>query len=157
MLPNLVIFLSGFVFSIGLAVSGMTQPGKVVSFLDFIDNWDPSLVMVLLGAVVTYFISQRLILKREHSVFGEKFQLPTRMDIDTPLVAGAALFGIGWGLVGFCPGPALVSGITGNPQVLTFVLSMSLGMYLFSALHLRYSNEPDGGAGPLDAIAVRSA
>lgn len=157
MLPNIIIFLSGFAFSIGLAVSGMTQPEKVIGFLDFVGNWDPSLMMVLLGAVVTYFISQRLILKREQSVFGDQFQLPTRMDIDTPLVAGAAMFGTGWGLVGFCPGPALVSGVTGNPQVLIFVLSMSLGMYLFSSLHLRYSNEPDGGASPLDAIAVRSS
>ncbi len=157
MLPNLILFLSGFGFSIGLALSGMTQPEKVIGFLDFTGDWDPSLMLVLLGAVVTYFIAQLFILKRDTSAFGDRFQLPTRRDIDLPLVAGAAMFGTGWGLVGFCPGPALVSSVTGNPQVLTFVLSMSLGMYLFGSLHLRYSNEPDGGAGPLQAVAVRGS
>lgn len=155
MLPNIIVLLCGVLFSIGLGVSGMTQPDKVVNFLDFIGNWDPSLMMVMLGGVATYFIGQRLILSRETSLFGEKFQLPTRMDLDTRLLGGAAIFGIGWGMVGFCPGPALVSAISGNSAVLTFIVSMAVGMYMFEALHLRYSYEPDGGASPLDSPAAR--
>ena len=150
-----VLFACGVLFSIGLGVSGMTQPDKVIAFLNIMGDWDPSLAMVLFGAVATYFVAQRFILKRERSVLGEPFQLPTRLDIDRELVGGAALFGVGWGLVGFCPGPALTSTVSGNPAVLTFVISMSLGMYLFGALHLRYSREPDGGASPLDSPAAR--
>ncbi len=151
MLAKIVVFLCGLLFSIGLGFSGMTQPSKVIGFLDFVGDWDPSLIMVMLGGVVTYFIGQRFVLTRETAVFGEKFQLPTRMDLDARLIGGAALFGIGWGMVGFCPGPALVSAISGNSAVLTFLMAMALGMYLFEALHLRYSEEPDGGASPLDS------
>jgi len=150
MWPYLVTFLCAMLFSFGLGLSGMTHPSKVVGFLDFIGDWDPSLLLVMVGAVVTYFISQRLILRRNKAVFGAEFQLPTRMDLDWQLVAGAALFGVGWGLVGYCPGPALTSISTGNPTILVFLLSMSVGMYFFGALHLRYSSEPDGGASPLD-------
>ncbi len=150
MAAYIVLFLCGLMFSLGLGISGMTQPEKVIGFLDFVGNWDPSLMLVLLGAVITYFIAQRFILVRETSVLGDKFQLPTRMDIDPQLVVGAAMFGTGWGMVGFCPGPALTSCITGTTEVLEFVIAMSLGMYLFGALHLRYSREPDGGASPLD-------
>lgn len=155
MLPRIIVFLCGVVFSIGLGISGMTQPDKVVNFLDFVDNWDPSLIMVMFGAVATYFVGQRLTLSRQASVFGEKFQLPTRMDLDARLIGGAALFGIGWGMAGFCPGPALVSAVSGNSAVLTFIMSMAVGMYFFEALHLRYSHEPDGGASPLDAATAR--
>lgn len=155
MIAKIIVFLCGLVFSIGLGVSGMTQPDKVVNFLDFVGNWDPSLIMVMFGGVATYFVGQRLTLSRETSVFGGKFQLPTRMDLDTRLIAGAALFGTGWGMAGFCPGPALVSAVSGNSAVLTFIMSMALGMYLFEALNLRYSSEPDGGASPLDTPAAR--
>ena len=88
MVAYVVLFFCGLLFSLGLGISGMTQPDKVIGFLDFVGNWDPSLMLVLLGAVVTYYIAQRFILVRETSVLGEKFQLPTRMDIDTQLVAG---------------------------------------------------------------------
>lgn len=148
MRSNIAIFVGGFIFAIGLGVSGMTQPSKVVGFLNFIGNWDPSLIFVMAGAVMVYFIAQRLILHtRDNPVFESKFQLPTRVDIDWQLIAGAALFGAGWGLVGFCPGPAIVSVVSGNAQVLVFVVSMAAGMYLFAALHTRYEREPDGGAG----------
>lgn len=155
MIAKIIVFLCGLVFAIGLGVSGMTQPDKVVNFLDFVGNWDPSLIMVMFGGVATYFVGQRLTLTRETSVFGDKFQLPTRMDLDARLIGGAALFGIGWGMAGFCPGPALVSAISGDSAVLTFIMSMAVGMYFFEALHLRYSSEPDGGASPLDTPAAR--
>ena len=155
MTARLIIFLSGLVFSVGLGISGMTQPDKVVNFLDFVGNWDPSLILVMFGGVATYFVGQRLTLSREVSVYGGKFQLPTRMDLDARLIGGAALFGMGWGMAGFCPGPTLVSAVSGNSAVLTFIMSMAVGMYLFEALHLRYSHEPDGGASPLDAPTAR--
>lgn len=150
---NLIIFACGILFSIGLFLSGMTQPEKVTGFLDFIGNWDPSLMLVMAGAVTTYFTLSRFTLKREAPVMTEKFSLPTRVDIDGRLIAGAALFGFGWGLVGFCPGPALASLVTLNPAVWIFVMSMSMGMYVYGALDTRYKGEPDGGAGALEASA----
>ncbi|MEE9343610.1 MAG: DUF6691 family protein [Gammaproteobacteria bacterium] len=154
MLPLIMIFLAGIIFSLGLGIAGMTQPEKVIGFLDVMGNWDPSLAVVLVSAVVTFFIGQKLIMRRTTAFFGERFQLPTRTDLDSRLIGGAIIFGIGWGLIGLCPGPALVSSISGDGTPLTFIMSMAVGMYLFEALHLRYSEEPDGGAGPLDAPAT---
>ena len=142
-----MIFLSGVVFAVGLGVSGMTQPEKVTSFLNVAGNWDPSLAFVMLGATVTYLLGHILILKRPAPAFAATFTLPTRRDIDRPLVIGSALFGVGWGLVGFCPGPALVSLVTGYDSVIIFVLAMGVGMYAFEVLDLRFGKEPDGGAG----------
>jgi uncharacterized membrane protein YedE/YeeE len=142
-----MIFLSGVVFAVGLGVSGMTQPEKVTSFLNVVGNWDPSLAFVMLGATVTYLLGHILILKRPAPAFAATFTLPTRRDIDRPLVIGSALFGVGWGLVGFCPGPALVSLVTGYESVIIFVLAMGVGMYAFEVLDLRFGKEPDGGAG----------
>lgn len=149
-MTNLVIFLCGFVFSIGLALSGMTQPTKVVGFLDFVGNWDPSLIMVMAGAVFVYFVGQRITMMRDGpKLVPGGFQLPTRTaDFDTSMIVGNALFGIGWGLVGFCPGPAITASVTGNPAVLIFLVSMAVGMYIYGAIDTRLSSrEPDGGAG----------
>jgi len=142
-----MIFLSGVVFAVGLGVSGLTQPEKVTSFLNVAGNWDPSLAFVMLGATVTYLLGHILILKRPAPAFAATFTLPTRRDIDRPLVIGSALYGVGWGLVGFCPGPALVSLVTGYESVIIFVLAMGVGMYAFEVLDLRFGKEPDGGAG----------
>ena len=142
-----MIFLSGVVFAVGLGVSGMIQPEKVTSFLNVAGNWDPSLAFVMLGATVTYLLGHILILKRPAPAFAATFTLPTRRDIDRPLVIGSGLFGVGWGLVGFCPGPALVSLVTGYESVIIFVLAMGVGMYAFEVLDLRFGKEPDGGAG----------
>ena len=131
MIGNIVIFLSGLVFAIGLGVSGMTQPAKIVGFLDFTGAWDPSLLGVMGGAVVVNFVLYRLIFKRPTPLFGSSFSLPTRRDIDARLLLGAALFGAGWGLGGFCPGPAVVSSASTASSVLTFVLAMLGGMFLF--------------------------
>ena len=150
---NLLTFLMGTLFSIGLCLSGMTLPTKVTGFLDFTGNWDPSLVMVMAGAVAVYFTLARFTLRLESPLLATRFALPTRMDIDGRLVAGAAMFGAGWGLVGFCPGPALASLTTLNPSVWIFVVSMTMGMYVYGTIDTRFKGEPDGGAGALESTA----
>jgi uncharacterized membrane protein YedE/YeeE len=121
----------GALFGAGLLVSGMTQPAKVIAFLDPISGWDPSLAFVMGGAVLTYAIAFRVIRSRRADPFFDlAFHLPTRRDLDPPLIAGAALFGVGWGLGGLCPGPAVVSAASGSTVGLTFVAAMLAGMYL---------------------------
>ena len=127
-------FLSGLLFALGLSVSGMTEPGKVIGFLNITRSWDPSLAFVMGGAVITYFILFRLIHKRSAPLFALQFSIPERKDIDLPLLGGAVLFGIGWGLGGFCPGPAVASIFTGKPNVLLFAGSMILGMVIADQL-----------------------
>lgn len=153
---NLLTFIMGMLFGIGLCLSGMTLPHKVTGFLDFTGNWDPSLIFVMAGAVSVYFILSRFTLKRRAPVFATRFALPTRVDIDGRLVAGAALFGAGWGLVGFCPGPALASLTTLDPSVWIFVVSMTMGMYVYGTLDTRFRSEPDGGAGALEISSLAS-
>lgn len=121
-------FLSGLLFAVGLAISGMTQPAKVIGFLDFFGAWDASLVFVMGGAIAVHFIALRFIFKMKKPVFAESFSLPTRKDLDPRLLGGAALFGVGWGLGGFCPGPALASISTFATPVLVVVGAMLVGM-----------------------------
>jgi uncharacterized membrane protein YedE/YeeE len=122
---------SGALFGAGLIVSGMTLPDKVRGFLDA-TAWDPSLAFVMGGAVVVYALLSRLVVKRRRDPwFDTIFHLPTRQDIDLPLVAGSALFGIGWGLAGACPGPGLVAAASGNAGAIAFVLAMFAGMWIF--------------------------
>jgi uncharacterized membrane protein YedE/YeeE len=149
MMAHVVTFMSGLLFALGLGISQMTQPQKITNFLNFMGDWDPSLLLVMAGATGIYFITHQLILRWPAPVMGVRFQLPTRREIDRPLIMGAALFGVGWGMVGFCPGPALAAIVTGNESVLIFVLSMGVGMYAFEVLDVRFSMEPDGGAGLL--------
>ena len=127
---NLVALLVGVVFGLGLAVAGMTNPMKVLAFLDIAGDWDPSLMLVLGSAVGLSFVGFRVILRRQRPVFDEGFALPSRSDLDRPLIIGAALFGVGWGLVGYCPGPAIASLGFGNSEALWFVPAMVLGMLL---------------------------
>ncbi len=119
---------SGALFGGGLLISGMTQPAKVVGFLDVTGVWDPSLAFVIGGAVVAYAVVFRLARRRSDPWFDVAFHLPTRNDIDISLIAGAALFGIGWGLGGLCPGPGLVAAASGSLPALVFVASMIVGM-----------------------------
>ncbi|XXK22572.1 DUF6691 family protein [Arenicellales bacterium nBUS_48] len=142
-----MIFLSGVLFALGLGISGMTQPEKVVSFLNVVGDWNPSLIFVMLGASMTYLTGYVFILKRSKPAFARVFTLPTSRDVDRPLVFGSLLFGLGWGLVGFCPGPALVALATGYDSVLIFLLAMGFGMYSFEVLDSRLKGDPDGGAG----------
>jgi uncharacterized protein len=129
---TLAAFVAGVIFAIGLAIGGMTKPAKIVGFLDFTGNWDPSLMFVMGGAVMTHTILYRLIRKRPTPLFTAAFSVPTRTDIDARLLGGAALFGIGWGLSGFCPGPAITSLASGQTSILIFVAAMIVGMYLYT-------------------------
>lgn len=126
-----VSLVSGLIFGLGLVISGMTQPGKVVGFLDFFGNWDPSLAFVMGGAVVVNLIMLKLTLRRNRPLFEGKFRIPTRSDINWKLIAGGAVFGAGWGLAGYCPGPALSSLPTATTDIVVFVASMTGGMYLY--------------------------
>lgn len=128
----------GLLFGVGLTISGMLQPLKVQDFLDFSDikgRWDPSLALVMGGAVLITLLSFPIILRRSHPVLGTKFHVPTLKQLDSKLVVGAALFGIGWGLGGFCPGPALVGLMTGSRSSLVFVAAMVVGMALHRVYH----------------------
>lgn len=123
--------VSGALFALGLVVSGMTSPQKVVGFLDVFGAWDPSLAFVMIGAIGVHALLYRLIVKRG-PLGGIKLQVPRRREIDLRLVAGAALFGVGWGLGGVCPGPGLVGMMSGTAPFLVFVAAMLGGMTLFS-------------------------
>ena len=126
-------FAAGLVFGFGLLLSGMTDPGKVIGFLDVAGAWDPSLAFVMGGALLVAFFAYRLAGRRGTTFLGDALRLPQRRDIDLRLVAGSVVFGIGWGLAGFCPGPAVVSLGAGHAEAAVFVAAMLAGM-LFYAL-----------------------
>ena len=129
-MQRVVEFAVGLLFGLGLILSGMTDPGKVVGFLDLAGAWDPSLAFVMGGAVLVSLFGVLFARRRTNALLGGAMQLPTARDIDRPLVVGSLVFGIGWGLAGFCPGPALVSLGAGHWQALLFVLAMLAGMAL---------------------------
>jgi uncharacterized membrane protein YedE/YeeE len=131
---NVAAFGAGSLFAVGLAISGMTKPSKVVGFLDVAGAWDASLAFVMVGAIGVHFVAHRLIRGRAAPLFDTKFHLPTRREIDLRLVLGAGLFGVGWGLGGFCPGPGLVSAAGGSVGALVFVAGMTLGMLIEHAV-----------------------
>lgn len=122
-------FASGLVFGLGLIVSGMADPAKVLNFLDLAGTWDPSLAFVMGGAVVVTYIGYRLVLARKTPVLMGSFDVPGSRQIDLPLVGGAAIFGIGWGIGGFCPGPALTALPLLAPGTLVFVPAMLIGLW----------------------------
>lgn len=136
---NVTAFAAGLLFAVGLAFGGMTDPNKVIAFLDFFGDWDPSLAFVMGGAVLVYAPLYRFSRRRRRPVFEDKFFLPTERDIDRRLVVGAVLFGFGWGLGGFCPGPALVATASLAPSALIFAGSMLAGMGLFTVWQQRGS------------------
>lgn len=129
----LAAFAAGLVFAIGLALAGMTQPGKVVAFLDLFGRWDPSLAFVMGGAIAVYAVAYRLIRRRATPVLDPTFHLPTKTRIEPRLMTGAALFGIGWGIAGYCPGPALTSLASGSRSAVILVAAMIVGMLLEQA------------------------
>jgi len=120
----------GFLFGVGLALSGMTDTHKVIGFLDVAGSWDSDLLWVMGSALATSFCLTPLVLKRKTPIFAAAFSLPARSDIDAKLLSGAALFGCGWGLFGYCPGPAIVALPLGDTSTLVFVAGMALGMGL---------------------------
>jgi len=127
-------FFSGLIFGIGLIVSGMTNPAKVIGFLDIAGAWDPSLGFVMLGAISVAFFSFRLAKKRKHTYTGIPILLPETKAIDLKLILGSTTFGVGWGLAGYCPGPALATIFTWQVAPLLFVSAMVLGMALYELI-----------------------
>lgn len=127
-------FLVGLLFGLGLILSGMTDPGKVLGFLDLAGLWDPSLAFVMGGAIAVGALAFAVAKKRTRSFLGGAMHVPTARDIDKRLVLGSLLFGVGWGLAGFCPGPAIVSAAAGQPKAMVFIAAMLAGMWLFEAL-----------------------
>lgn len=126
---NLASLISGMVFGLGLAVSGMVNPKKIIGFLDVTGDWDPSLAFVMGGAVAVTVITFRIILKRPTPVLSETFAFSTRKNLDRRLLGGMAIFGIGWGAAGLCPGPAFSSLAFLDPKIVLFVLAMLAGSY----------------------------
>lgn len=124
----------GLVFGSGIAISGMANPAKVLNFFDVFGSWDPSLLLVMGSALIVTFLGYRLVLRRPAPVFGRKFHLPTKRDLDLPLVAGSALFGVGWGIAGFCPGGAIPALGTGEPGPPIFVAAMIAGILIAAGL-----------------------
>jgi len=120
----------GVIFGLGIVIGGMANPAKVVNFFDIVGTWDPSLAFVMGGALAVTMVGYRLVLRRSEPVFGGGFALPTRSDIDARLLGGSVVFGIGWGIAGFCPGGSIPTLGTGRVEVLVFVAAMIAGMAL---------------------------
>ena len=134
-LKNIAALASGLLFAAGLVLSGMTQPAKVIGFLDITGKWDPSLAFVMGGALLVTLIAFAVTPQTgKKPWFTDKFELPTRQDVDIKLMGGAALFGIGWALAGYCPGPAFASLLTGGTDILIFMACMLAGMGVASRL-----------------------
>ncbi len=137
----IVALFSGALFGLGLAVSGMTNPAKIIGFLDLAGEWDPTLAFVMGGALLVTIPAFRLILGRQRPILAGDFALPAESTLDARLLGGAALFGVGWGLSGFCPGPAVAALVTGLAPVVAFVAAMMAGMVLYAWVFER----PDRG------------
>ena len=137
--------LAGLVFGIGLIVSGMTNPAKVIGFLDLAGRWDPSLACVMGGAILVGIVAFRVASRRATSLLGDVMRLPSAQHIDRRLILGSVTFGAGWGLAGYCPGPALASLASGGAKPLIFVAAMLAGMGLFALLErLPARGQPSG-------------
>ena len=129
-MKSVAAFLSGLLFATGLVISGMTQPAKVIGFLDVFGAWNPTLAFVMIGALSVYTLLFPLVTRRHAPLFAPDFQLPVKKAIDVRLLSGAAAFGVGWGLMGVCPGPVLTVLGVGAPVALVFLVAMGVGMKL---------------------------
>lgn len=134
---KLTALMAGLIFGLGLYLSGMTNPAKVLAFLDLAGDWDPSLALVMAGALAVSSVAFYIARRRQVSLLGAPFQIPTNRKIDRRLVLGSLLFGMGWAIAGLCPGPALALLLTGHWQVVTFTLAMLVGMLIFEGLESR--------------------
>lgn len=130
-MKNIISFTVGVIFALGLGISGMTQVQVVRGFLDVLGDWNPALIGVMVGAILVHSIFFYFIKKRKSPLFDTKFYLPTRKDLDKRLLIGAAIFGLGWGWAGICPGPGIVAMTSGNQNIIIFVISLLAGMVLF--------------------------
>lgn len=126
--------LSGLIFGFGLVISGMSNPAKILNFLDVFGTFDPSLIFVMGGAITVVFIGYRLVLRKKQPVFDQVFQIPSRKDIDKNLIIGSALFGIGWGIGGFCPGPAVTALSMESEGIFYFFPSLLIGLWFSKIL-----------------------
>ncbi len=142
-------FLSGFVFSVGLVIADMTNPAKIAGFLDLAGGWDPSLILVMAGASVVAFLGFRIVQARGKPLYADRFVLPDATRLDAKLIGGSALFGIGWGLSGFCPGPAIAGLAWGRWETALFVAAMVAGMVAAE----RFAGDPDPGIGARQAAS----
>lgn len=142
----IVSYLIGLVFGIGIAISGMANPAKVLNFFDVAGTWDPSLAFVMGGALIVTFIGYRVVLKRPAPVLADRFQVPTRRDLDLPLIGGSAVFGIGWGIAGFCPGGALPALGTGQSEVFVFVAALIAGIFAAKLLKNSFARRSEAQA-----------
>jgi len=149
-------FGAGSLFAIGLGVSGMTQPSKVLGFLDLFGAWDPGLALVMAGAISVYFLAHRSIKRRSRPLFDSLFHLPTRKDLDLRLVTGSAIFGVGWALGGYCPGPGLVAAASGAVPAMAFVVSMAVGMKLEHSFSRRLTKRRERGSRQGAALPSRA-
>jgi len=147
--------VAGILFGVGLVIAGMTQPAKVMAFLDFTGDWDPSLALVMGGAIAVYAPAYRYFTKLRTPSFAESYLLPLQSQLDGRLLTGAALFGVGWGLAGYCPGPAIVAVGTGGTSALVFALAMLSGMFAHQLLQPLWAPKP-AAAAPDAAAAPRS-
>lgn len=132
--------VAGLVFGLGLIISGMTYPSKVIGFLDLFGSWDPSLAFTMLSAILVSFTGFRLTTIMNKSILGNVIQMPLTNSIDKKLILGSLIFGIGWGLAGYCPGPALTSLMSGNLKTLIFTISMIIGMFLYEFTSRKFPN-----------------
>lgn len=133
-MSGFLVFVAGVLFALGLGISGMTNPNKVIGFLDVSHTWDPSLALVMVGAIGAHGLLRPLVLKRPKPIFASAFQEPKNCDIPGKMLIGAGLFGIGWGISGICPGPGIVGVASGTTQAWTFLLTMTVGMAAYGAI-----------------------
>ena len=131
-------YLIGVLFGIGLIISGMSNPKKILNFLDLAGNWDPSLIFVMGGAILVGLAGFYLVSKRSEAFFGGALHIPTRRDISKPLIIGSLIFGAGWGIAGFCPGPAIVAFGAGHLKAFVFILAMLAGMALCNRFFMNH-------------------
>lgn len=136
-MAKLTAFFAGLIFGIGVLLAGMANPAKVLAFLDLAGAWDPSLALVMGGAIAVAVIPLNWARTRKHSLLGAPMQLPVKRELDSRLIGGSLMFGIGWGIAGICPGPAVALLLTGHWQIIIFVGAMLAGMGLFSAVENR--------------------
>ncbi len=137
MLKLIISYIVGLVFGVGIMISGMANPAKVLNFFDIAGTWDPSLAFVMGGALAITVFGYRFVLKQPAPRLADTFHLPTRQDVDLPLVAGSAVFGIGWGIAGFCPGGAIPALGTGRVEVFVFIAALLAGILTAKALRRR--------------------
>jgi uncharacterized membrane protein YedE/YeeE len=151
MYRNLSALAAGILFGLGLVISQMTNPDKVIGFLDLFGQWDPSLAFVMAGALIVTAIGYRLTTRQARPVFDDKFQIPTNKQIDKALILGSVLFGIGWGLVGLCPGPAVAALTIGGLPVIVFFIAMAAGIALYEIVntHIPTPLDPKPGSKPV--------